>query len=108
MWTMVPAQAVVGQWLATFKEFLPSQESASFSIDQVLQQLQTPATAGGNLRDVPEPRNRHRRSRSVRPSLVRRPARRRCLKAQATSNLAALNVRYGSFADIAEVIRDVR
>jgi arylsulfatase A-like enzyme len=48
LWTIVPAQQVVGQWLATFKEFPPSQESASFSLDQVLRQLQTPASAGGN------------------------------------------------------------
>jgi len=41
----VPAQAVVGQFIATFKEFPPSQKSGSFSVDQVLEQLQTP-TAG--------------------------------------------------------------
>ena len=45
LWTFVPAQAVVGQFIATFKEFPPSQKSGSFSVDQVLEQLQTtPAT----------------------------------------------------------------
>ena len=44
-WAFVPAQAVVGQFIATFKEFPPSQKSGSFSVDQVLEQLQTP-TAG--------------------------------------------------------------
>jgi arylsulfatase len=41
-WAFVPAQAVVGQFIATFKEFPPSQKSGSFSVDQVLEQLQTP------------------------------------------------------------------
>jgi arylsulfatase A-like enzyme len=34
------AQAYVGQFLATFKEFPPSQKPGSFSIDQALEQLQ--------------------------------------------------------------------
>jgi arylsulfatase len=45
LWTYVPAQVVVGQFIATFREFPPSQKSGSFSVDQVLEQLQaTPAT----------------------------------------------------------------
>jgi arylsulfatase len=39
LWTFVPAQQFVGEFLATFKEFPPSQKSGSFSVDQVLQQL---------------------------------------------------------------------
>jgi len=35
----VPAQAVVGELLATFKDFPPSQKPGSFSIDQVLDKL---------------------------------------------------------------------
>jgi arylsulfatase len=35
----VPAQAVVGQFLVSFKEYPPSQKSASFSIDQVMDKL---------------------------------------------------------------------
>jgi arylsulfatase len=36
---MVPAQAEVGELLETFKELPPSQKSASFSIDQILEKL---------------------------------------------------------------------
>ena len=46
LWFFVPAQAVVGQFVSSFKEFPPSQKSGSFSVDQVLEQLQTaPAAA---------------------------------------------------------------
>jgi arylsulfatase len=37
---LVPAQAYVGQFLATFAEFPPRQKAASFSLEQVLEQLQ--------------------------------------------------------------------
>jgi arylsulfatase A-like enzyme len=37
---LVPAQAYVGNFLATFKEFPPRQKAASFTIDQVMEQLQ--------------------------------------------------------------------
>ncbi len=39
MWTFVPAQAITGQFLATFKEFPPVQGS-SLGIDKVVQTLQ--------------------------------------------------------------------
>jgi len=42
LWTFVPAQMIVGQFLQTFKEFPPSQKSGSFSVDQVLDQLVSP------------------------------------------------------------------
>ena len=42
---LVPAQAYVGQFLATFKEFPPRQKAASFSLDQVMETL---LTAGGS------------------------------------------------------------
>jgi arylsulfatase len=42
LWTFVPAQMIVGQFLQTFKEFPPSQKSGSFSVDHVLDQLQAP------------------------------------------------------------------
>jgi arylsulfatase len=45
LWTFVPAQQIVGEFLATFKEFPPSQKSGSFSVDQVLQQLSAGAGA---------------------------------------------------------------
>jgi len=39
----VPAQAYVANFLETFKEFPPRQKPASFSIDQVMEKLQTNA-----------------------------------------------------------------
>lgn len=39
---LVPAQAYVGQYLETFKEFPPRQKAASFSLDHVMEKLQTP------------------------------------------------------------------
>ena len=44
---MVPAQQYIGKFLATFKEFPPSQKPGSFTLDRVLESLQTP-TKGGN------------------------------------------------------------
>jgi arylsulfatase A-like enzyme len=40
MFLLVPAQDYVGQFLATFKEFPPSQRVGSFSLDDVLQSMQ--------------------------------------------------------------------
>ena len=42
---LVPAQAYVGRFLATFKEYPPRQKAASFSLEQVLENLQSPAGA---------------------------------------------------------------
>jgi arylsulfatase len=39
---LVPAQAYVGQFLATFKEFPPRQKAASFSLDQVMEKMRSP------------------------------------------------------------------
>lgn len=36
------AQALVGQWLATFKEFPPRQKPASFNLDEVMQKMSSP------------------------------------------------------------------
>jgi arylsulfatase len=36
---LVPAQAYVGKFLSTFKEFPPRQKPASFSIDQVMEKM---------------------------------------------------------------------
>jgi arylsulfatase len=41
---VVPAQAYVGKFLATFKEFPPRQKAASFTVDQVMERLQTAGT----------------------------------------------------------------
>jgi arylsulfatase len=39
MFLIMPSQAVVGQWLATFKEFPIRQKPASFNLDEVMQKL---------------------------------------------------------------------
>jgi len=39
---LVPAQAYVGRFLATFEEFPPRQKAASFSLDQVMDKLSPP------------------------------------------------------------------
>jgi hypothetical protein len=48
---LVPAQAIVGEFLKTFKEFPPRQRPASFSIDRALekarQQQAAMSTSGG-------------------------------------------------------------
>ena len=36
---LVPAQAYVGGFLETFKEYPPRQKAASFSLDQVMEQM---------------------------------------------------------------------
>ena len=38
---LVPAQGYVGEFLATFQEFPPRQKAASFSLEQVMQKLET-------------------------------------------------------------------
>jgi arylsulfatase len=43
---LVPAQQYVGQFLASFKEFPPSQKVGTFSLDNVLQMLSTPPNGG--------------------------------------------------------------
>ncbi len=45
LFVLVPAQTYVGRFLETFKEFPPSQKSASFGIDQVLDKLRDAATS---------------------------------------------------------------
>jgi arylsulfatase len=41
---LVPAQQAVGNFLATFKEFPPSQKAGSFSVEQVLEKLREGAS----------------------------------------------------------------
>jgi arylsulfatase len=40
LWTMVPAIQIVGEFLATFKEYPPSQASGTFSVEKALTMLQ--------------------------------------------------------------------
>jgi arylsulfatase len=42
VYLLVPAQTFVGDFLATFKEYPPRQKAASFSLDQVMEQLSEP------------------------------------------------------------------
>ena len=42
----VPAQVIVSEFVATFKEFPPRQKASSFSLDQVLEKM-TEASGGG-------------------------------------------------------------
>jgi hypothetical protein len=44
---LVPAQAIVGEFLTTFKEFPPRQKPASFSVDQVMEKLDAPYGGAG-------------------------------------------------------------
>jgi len=46
LFLLVPVQKIVGDFLATFKEFPPDQKSGSFSVDQVLEKLQEGALGG--------------------------------------------------------------
>ena len=40
LFTLVPAAAIVGEFLQTFVEYPPSQRSGTFAVDQALQALQ--------------------------------------------------------------------
>jgi hypothetical protein len=39
---VVPAQAAVAEFVETFKKFPPRQKPSSFSVDQIMEQLQKP------------------------------------------------------------------
>ena len=41
VFVLVPAQEYVGKFLSTFKEFPPSQKPGSFSLDAVMEALQS-------------------------------------------------------------------
>jgi arylsulfatase A-like enzyme len=48
LWTLVPSQALVGQFLMTFKEYPPSQRGGSYSVKQFLDAIQSAAAGGGH------------------------------------------------------------
>jgi arylsulfatase len=48
LFVLVPAQAYVAKFLETFKEFPPRQKPGSFSIDQVMENMQRASQAGAN------------------------------------------------------------
>jgi arylsulfatase len=39
VYVLVPAQALVAQWLQIFKDYPPRQRPARFSLDEVMQKL---------------------------------------------------------------------
>jgi hypothetical protein len=43
---LVPAQAIVGQWLSSFKEFPQRQKPASFNLDEVMRNMSETQGAG--------------------------------------------------------------
>ena len=47
LWTLVPAVQIVGQYLATFKEYPPSQVGGSISVSKFLDAIQAGASGGG-------------------------------------------------------------
>ena len=47
LWTMVPAVAIVGGFLQTFREYPPSQESGGLSVSQFLEAISRGASSGG-------------------------------------------------------------
>jgi len=47
LWTLMPASAIVGQFLQTFKEFPPSQVSGSISVEKALRALEAGSSGGG-------------------------------------------------------------
>jgi arylsulfatase A-like enzyme len=47
LWTMVPGVSIVGRFLATFKEYPPSQVNGSLSIEKALLAVQNGASGGG-------------------------------------------------------------
>ena len=47
LWTLVPAQAIAGKFIQSFKDYPPSQRSGSMNLDQVMEQLQSGASGAG-------------------------------------------------------------
>jgi arylsulfatase A-like enzyme len=45
MFVQVPAQAIVSQWIDSFKEFPPRQKPASFNLDRVMERMTAPKAA---------------------------------------------------------------
>ena len=48
LWTMVPGVTIVGQFLATFREYPPSQIGGTLSIERALEMVQQGASGGGH------------------------------------------------------------
>jgi hypothetical protein len=48
LWTLIPAQALVADFLKSFQEFPPSQKSGSFDVSAFLEALQSGAAGAGH------------------------------------------------------------
>lgn len=48
VYLMIAAQAVVAEFVATFKDFPPRQKAASFTIDQAMEKMSATASGGGD------------------------------------------------------------
>jgi arylsulfatase len=47
LWALIPAQAIAGQFIQSFKAFPTSQRTGSMNLDQVMEQLQSGASGAG-------------------------------------------------------------
>jgi hypothetical protein len=47
LWTLIPAQVIVADFLKSFKDYPPSQKSGSFDVNQFLESLQSGAAGMG-------------------------------------------------------------
>ena len=66
LWTLVPAQALVAEFLSSFREYPPSQKSGSFDVSRFLDALPPPPVEAS---DGP-PTNLHLERRASRPLRV--------------------------------------
>ena len=48
LWTLVPAQAIAGRFIQSFKEYPPSQRSGSMNLDVIMESLAAGASGGGH------------------------------------------------------------
>jgi arylsulfatase A-like enzyme len=48
LWTMVPGVTIVGQFLATFRDYPPSQRGGTLSIERALEMVQQGSSGGGH------------------------------------------------------------
>jgi arylsulfatase len=53
---LVPAQAIVGEFLKTFREFPPRAKAASFSIDQAMEKLMPKDSGGVPPKEIDAPK----------------------------------------------------
>jgi arylsulfatase A-like enzyme len=47
LWTLVPAQAIVGKFIQSFKEYPPSQRSGAMNVDVIMESLSNGASGAG-------------------------------------------------------------